>query len=160
MARQPQTMHGAAAVLAQAYPGRFVLGLKVGHSQQAADVGQEFGIPSATTRDYVDRMAAPAQPPAHVAVPPRSPGWVTGWSGSPRRWSAWTAQVERRCPVIWSEYTFRHAPGRWPIPPSVLELEENAGQFFEFGRVQPVRQDGSQGFAAGGVRVLEEVAAL
>ncbi|MER5799224.1 TIGR03620 family F420-dependent LLM class oxidoreductase [Streptomyces mirabilis] len=69
-ARQPQTMHGAAAVLAQAHPGRFVLGLGVGHPQQAADVGQEFGSPLVTMRDYVERMAAPTQPPApDVAVP-------------------------------------------------------------------------------------------
>ena len=69
--RQPQTMHGAAAVLAQAYPGRFVLGLGVGYPQQAAAVGQEFGSPLATMRDYLDRMAAPTQPPAPDAGYPR-----------------------------------------------------------------------------------------
>jgi probable F420-dependent oxidoreductase len=63
-ARQPQTAHGAAAVLAQAYPDRFVLGLGVGYPQQAADTGREFGSPLATMRDYCDRMLAPTSPPA------------------------------------------------------------------------------------------------
>jgi probable F420-dependent oxidoreductase len=58
-ARPAQTTHGAAALLAQAYPGRFVLGLGVGYSQQAESVGREFGSPLATMRDYLDRMAAP-----------------------------------------------------------------------------------------------------
>jgi alkanesulfonate monooxygenase SsuD/methylene tetrahydromethanopterin reductase-like flavin-dependent oxidoreductase (luciferase family) len=53
-ARQPQTAHGAAALLAQAYPDRFVLGLGVGYPYQAASVGREFGSPLATMRDYLD----------------------------------------------------------------------------------------------------------
>jgi alkanesulfonate monooxygenase SsuD/methylene tetrahydromethanopterin reductase-like flavin-dependent oxidoreductase (luciferase family) len=63
--------HGAAALLAQAYPGRFVLGLGVGYPEQAASTGREFGRPLATMRDYLDRMAAPAQPPAPDAAYPR-----------------------------------------------------------------------------------------
>ena len=55
-ARPAQTMHAAAAQLAQAYPGRFVLGLGVGYREQAASIGQEFGSPLATMRDYPDRM--------------------------------------------------------------------------------------------------------
>jgi alkanesulfonate monooxygenase SsuD/methylene tetrahydromethanopterin reductase-like flavin-dependent oxidoreductase (luciferase family) len=69
-ARSPQTMHGAAALLAQAYPGRFVLGLGVGYPEQAASVGREFGRPLATMRDYLGRMGAPTQLPApDVAYP-------------------------------------------------------------------------------------------
>ncbi|MFI5062382.1 MAG: TIGR03620 family F420-dependent LLM class oxidoreductase [Streptosporangiales bacterium] len=69
-ARAPQTAHGAAALLAQAFPGRFVLGLGVGYPHQAASAGREFGSPVATMRDYLDRMAAPAQLPApDVAYP-------------------------------------------------------------------------------------------
>ncbi|WP_329138947.1 TIGR03620 family F420-dependent LLM class oxidoreductase [Streptomyces sp. NBC_01476] len=70
-ARQPPTMHGAAAVLAQAYPGRFVLGMGVGYPQQAASVGLEFGTPLATLRAYLNRMAAPTQPPAPDVPYPR-----------------------------------------------------------------------------------------
>ena len=69
-AREPQTTHGAAALLAQAYPGRFVLGIGVGHPEQAAAVGREFGSPLATMRDYRTRMDSPTAPPApDVAYP-------------------------------------------------------------------------------------------
>ena len=70
-ARQPQTMHAAAALLAQAYPGRFVLGLGVGYPEQAASTGREFGNPLATMRDYLDRMDDATWPPAPDAAYPR-----------------------------------------------------------------------------------------
>ena len=70
-ARAPQTAHGAAALLAQAYPGRFVLGLGAGYPEQAASVGREFGRPLATMRDYLDRMGAPTQLPAPDVAYPR-----------------------------------------------------------------------------------------
>lgn len=57
-ARPPQTAHGAAALLADAYPGRFVLGLGVGYPFQAAQVGRDYGRPLATMRDYVEQMTA------------------------------------------------------------------------------------------------------
>ena len=63
-ARPPQTAHGAAALLAQAFPGRFVLGLGVGYPQQAASVGREFGRPVATMRGYLEQMTAPGPFPA------------------------------------------------------------------------------------------------
>jgi probable F420-dependent oxidoreductase len=63
-ARPAQTMHAAAAQLAQAYPGRFVLGLGVGYPAQAESVGQEFGRPLATMRDYLHSMESPTWPPA------------------------------------------------------------------------------------------------
>jgi probable F420-dependent oxidoreductase len=57
-ARSPQTAHGAAALLAGAYPGRFVLGLGVGYPFQAAQVGRDYGRPLATIRDYFEQMTA------------------------------------------------------------------------------------------------------
>ncbi|HET6499671.1 MAG TPA: LLM class flavin-dependent oxidoreductase [Amycolatopsis sp.] len=63
-ARQPETMQAAAALLAQAYPGRFVLGVGVGYPQQATTAGREFGRPLATMRDYRQRMDRPTRPPA------------------------------------------------------------------------------------------------
>jgi probable F420-dependent oxidoreductase len=63
-ARAPQTAHAAAAMLAQAYPGRLVLGLGTGYPQQAAAVGREFGSPIAAMRDYLERMTAPTLTPA------------------------------------------------------------------------------------------------
>jgi len=70
-ARSAQTTHGAAALLAQAYPGRFVLGLGVGYPQQAASVGREFGRPLATMREYLDQMSAPTRLPAPDVAYPR-----------------------------------------------------------------------------------------
>ena len=70
-ARAPQTAHGAAAMLAQAYPGRLVLGLGSGYPQQAAAVGREFGSPLAAMRDYLERMTAPTMTPAPDASYPR-----------------------------------------------------------------------------------------
>jgi probable F420-dependent oxidoreductase len=64
-ARPPQTAHGAAALLADAYPGRFVLGLGVGYPFQAAQIGRDYGRPLATIRDYFEQMTA-EQPLAEV----------------------------------------------------------------------------------------------
>jgi probable F420-dependent oxidoreductase len=69
-ARAPQTAHGAAAFLSQAFPNRFVLGLGVGYPHQAASVGREFGRPVGTMRDYLDQMSAPTQLPAPDAAYP------------------------------------------------------------------------------------------
>ena len=66
-ARIPQIANAAAALLAQAYPDRFVLGLGVGYPQQAELAGRDFGRPLATMRDYLERMKAPVQPPAPEA---------------------------------------------------------------------------------------------
>jgi probable F420-dependent oxidoreductase len=70
-ARPPQTAHGAAALLAQAYPGRLVLGLGVGYPEQAQAVGREYGSPVATLRAYLDGMAEPPQLPAPDVSYPR-----------------------------------------------------------------------------------------
>ena len=70
-ARPAQTMHAAAAQLAQAYPGRFVMGLGVGYREQAASVGREFGRPLTTMREYIQRMGDPTWPPAPDAPYPR-----------------------------------------------------------------------------------------
>jgi probable F420-dependent oxidoreductase len=63
-ARAPQTAHGAATMLADAYPGRFVLGLGVGYPAQAASAGRDFGKPLGTMREYLERMSAPTRMPA------------------------------------------------------------------------------------------------
>jgi probable F420-dependent oxidoreductase len=70
-ARPPQTAHGAAALLAQAYPDRFVLGLGVGYPEQAASVGGDFGRPLATMRNYLEGMAAPPRLPSPDVSYPR-----------------------------------------------------------------------------------------
>jgi probable F420-dependent oxidoreductase len=70
-AREPQTMHAAAAQLAETHPDRFVLGLGVGYPQQAASTGRDFGKPLTTMRDYRDRMDSQTWPPAPKAAYPR-----------------------------------------------------------------------------------------
>jgi probable F420-dependent oxidoreductase len=70
-ARPAQTMHAAAAQLAQAHPGRLVLGLGVGYPEQAASTGHLFGSPLATMREYLDRMDSSTWPPAPDAAYPR-----------------------------------------------------------------------------------------
>jgi probable F420-dependent oxidoreductase len=70
-ARPAQTMHAAAAQLAEAYPGRLAVGLGVGYPEQAASVGQKFGSPLATMRDYLDRMDSSTWPQAPDAAYPR-----------------------------------------------------------------------------------------
>ncbi|KAA9150009.1 LLM class flavin-dependent oxidoreductase [Amycolatopsis acidicola] len=70
-AREPETANGAAATLAQAYPGRLVLGLGVGYPAQAEATGREFGSPLARMRDYLSRMDSETYPPAPDAAYPR-----------------------------------------------------------------------------------------
>lgn len=60
-ARPPETSHGGATYLADAFPGRFVLGLGVGFPFQAETVGQEYGRPAHQARLYLERM--PTVPP-------------------------------------------------------------------------------------------------
>lgn len=67
-ARPAQTMHAATAQLAQAYPGRIVLGLGVGYPEQAASVGRDYGSPVTTMRDYLQTMDDPTWPPAPDAA--------------------------------------------------------------------------------------------
>jgi probable F420-dependent oxidoreductase len=69
--REPQTAHAAAALLAQAFPGRFVLGLGAGYPEQAASTGREWGSPLAAMRAYLERMDSQAQAPAPDAAYPR-----------------------------------------------------------------------------------------
>lgn len=70
-ARPPQTTHGAAAYLAQAFPDRFTPGLGVGYPRQAESVGRAYGRPLTTMRDYVTGMDGQTGPPAPDTAYPR-----------------------------------------------------------------------------------------
>lgn len=70
-ARPAQTAHAAARQLAEAYPGRFVLGLGVGRAEQAAAVGRDFGSPSEIARDYLLGTAGATYPRVLGANGPR-----------------------------------------------------------------------------------------
>ena len=68
-ARQPEAMQGGAATLAEAHPGRFILGVGVGHRIQADQVGGDYGRPLDTFTRYLDRMDAEAEQ-STVPAPP------------------------------------------------------------------------------------------
>lgn len=75
-AREPQTVHAAAAMLAEAYPHRVVLGLGVGYPEQATGTGRDFGKPLTTMRNYLQRMDSQTWPPAPEAAYPRLIGAI------------------------------------------------------------------------------------
>jgi probable F420-dependent oxidoreductase len=57
-ARDPTAMMNGARALAEAYPGRFVLGLGVSHRVPLAGRGHEYGPAVPTMRAYLDAMEA------------------------------------------------------------------------------------------------------
>ncbi|MCW3016621.1 MAG: class F420-dependent oxidoreductase [Solirubrobacterales bacterium] len=63
--RDATSMQLGAHALAEAYPGRFVLGMGVSHAPLVAPRGHDYGKPVSTMRDYLDGMeASPYVPPA------------------------------------------------------------------------------------------------
>jgi probable F420-dependent oxidoreductase len=64
-ARDPAAMINGARTLAEAYPGRFVLGIGVSHAPSVARRGGTYGPPVTTMTAYLDAMAA-----ADYAGPP------------------------------------------------------------------------------------------
>ncbi|WP_113698517.1 LLM class flavin-dependent oxidoreductase [Nonomuraea lactucae] len=72
-ARDAVSAAAAQRTLAEAFPGRFLLGLGVSHPALVTDVrGHRFGPPVATMRAYLDAMdAAPFGPP--IPAPPSVP---------------------------------------------------------------------------------------
>ena len=66
-AREPETLASGADTLNDAYDGRFVLGIGIGHAKMVA----RYDKPLATMRDYLDRMSAwVAERPAPSAPVP------------------------------------------------------------------------------------------
>ena len=57
-ARDPMAMAGGAKALAEAYPGRFVLGIGVSHAPSVQSRGHEYGKPVETMAAYIDAMEA------------------------------------------------------------------------------------------------------
>jgi len=55
-ARDAMTMATGERTLAEAFPGRFVLGLGVSHPEQVSDHGFDYSKPLTLMRDYLDRM--------------------------------------------------------------------------------------------------------
>ncbi len=57
-ARDPMAMAGGAKALAEAYPGRFVLGIGVSHAPSVKLRGSDYGKPIETMTAYLDAMEA------------------------------------------------------------------------------------------------------
>lgn len=68
-ARCAEAAQAAGATLAEAYPGRFIHGIGIGHPFQAAHVGANYDSPLAVMRDYLTRMDAEAAR-SQVGAPP------------------------------------------------------------------------------------------
>ena len=59
-ARDPMAMAGGAKALAEAYPGRFVLGIGVSHKPSVESRGHDYGKPVEAMAAYLDAMDAAA----------------------------------------------------------------------------------------------------
>ena len=68
--RDPLAMHAAAEALADAHPGRFVLGLGVSHRPLVEARGHAYRRPVATMRAYLDELDAAADDSFRAADPP------------------------------------------------------------------------------------------
>jgi probable F420-dependent oxidoreductase len=67
--RDPLAMTSAAHALAEAYPGRFVLGMGVSHAPLVERRGHHYGRPLAAMRDYLDGMNRARYAPPDPAEP-------------------------------------------------------------------------------------------
>lgn len=68
-ARDAMTMATGERTLAEAFPGRFLLGLGVSHAEQVSEHGFDYSRPVSLMRDYLDRMDATPD----IAAPPEIP---------------------------------------------------------------------------------------
>lgn len=68
-ARDPMAMSAGALALAEAYPGRFVLGIGVSHAPSVQTRGGDYGNPLDKMRAYVDAMQAAAYAAPRPAQP-------------------------------------------------------------------------------------------
>jgi probable F420-dependent oxidoreductase len=69
-ARDPMAMANAARTLAEAHPGRFVLGIGVSHAPSVVTRGAAYGPPVATMRAYLDAMEEAGYVGPAAADPP------------------------------------------------------------------------------------------
>jgi probable F420-dependent oxidoreductase len=67
--RSAASAANGASTLAEAHPGRFVLGLGVSHAPIVTSIGQDYGRPLTRMREYLDAMDATAYAPQAPAEP-------------------------------------------------------------------------------------------
>lgn len=69
-ARDPQAMATGARALAEAWPGRFILGLGVSHAPMVERRGHRYDKPVAVMREYLDAMSKAAWRGPDAPMPP------------------------------------------------------------------------------------------
>lgn len=69
-ARDPMAMANGGRAVAEAWPGRFLLGLGVSHASSVAQRGGSYGRPVEQMRDYLDAMDAASYAAPQAAVAP------------------------------------------------------------------------------------------
>ena len=69
-ARDPQAMAAGARTLAEAWPGRFILGIGVSHAPMVEKRGHRYDRPLTAMREYLDAMAAATWTGAAAPMPP------------------------------------------------------------------------------------------
>jgi probable F420-dependent oxidoreductase len=69
-ARDPMAMAAGGRSIAEAWPGRFILGLGVSHAPMVATRGHEYAKPVSAMRDYLERMDQAAWRGPDAPLPP------------------------------------------------------------------------------------------
>jgi probable F420-dependent oxidoreductase len=135
-ARDPMTMAGGQKTLAEAYPGRFVLGLGVSHIPLVEKLrGHRYQKPLATMRAYLDAMD---QAPYEAVAPSTKPMRVLAALG-PKMLQLAAERTDGAHPYnVTPEHTLeaRHAlgPGPYLCPEQAVILETEPTKAREIGR--------------------------
>ena len=69
-ARDPMAMAAGGRSIAEAWPGRFILGLGVSHAPMVAARGHDYARPVSAMRDYLDRMGQATWRGPDAPIPP------------------------------------------------------------------------------------------
>src|SRR5213593_2863592 len=127
-ARDAMTMAAAQKTLAEAYPGRFLLGMGVSHAPLVAGMrGHDYRRPLTFLRQYLEAMdaavfmgAAPAEPPPRVlaALHPKSLALA--------RERAWGSHPYFVPPAHTARARRILGPGKLPAPEQMVCLERDA----------------------------------
>ncbi|MCU0484301.1 MAG: TIGR03620 family F420-dependent LLM class oxidoreductase, partial [Chloroflexi bacterium] len=117
-ARDPMAMANGARTLAEAYPGRFVLGLGVSHAPSVARRGGVYGRPIERMTAYLEAMEAAA----YAAPPPARPVPVVLAALGPRMLELAAARADgAHTYFVPVEHTARARASLGPEPLLVVE---------------------------------------
>ncbi len=138
--RDPIAAMAAATTLAQAFPGRFVLGLGISHAPTVASRGHDYGRPLRTMRAYLDAMEA-----AQLRVPaPASPLPVVLAALRPKMLKLAGTRTAGAHPYFTPPEHTRRAratlgPDPWLAPEQMVLLERDPARAREIARGEMAR---------------------